>query len=130
MRKLPLLAILALTVSACSPGPITPGPEITRPSPAQTTTASPSSRGLAFARAHCAGCHAVTEGRTSPNPESPPFEAIVNTPGLTAATLKPWLRDSHNFPGMMSFAIEADQIDDLAAYMLTLQRSDYSPPIQ
>jgi hypothetical protein len=72
----------------------------------------------------------VTSGRASSNPEAPSFEAIVNTPGLTAATLGPWLRDSHNFPAMMDFAIAPDQIDDLAAHMLALQRSDYTPPIQ
>ncbi|WP_257541473.1 hypothetical protein [Sphingobium sp. CFD-1] len=45
-------------------------------------------------------------------------------------SLKPWLRDSHNFPAMMNFAIDPEQIDDLAAYMTTLQRRDYTPPIQ
>src|SRR3546814_5734249 len=58
-------------------------------------------RGMAFARSHCAACHAVGTGM-SPKPEAPSFEAIVNTPGLTAETLKPWLRDSHNYPEIMN----------------------------
>ena len=86
-------------------------------------------RGLAFARQHCSGCHAVGAGQSSPNVEAPTFETVVNTPGLAAATIKPWLRDSHNFPAMMNFTIDPDQIDDLAAYMMTLQRGDYVPPI-
>lgn len=134
MRKLPVLALVVLTISACSSGPKSKGPGANRPTPAQASAAASgsgqSSRGLAFAQANCSGCHAVTAGRGSPNPEAPPFEVVVNTQGLTAATLKPWLRNSHNFPTMMNFAIAADHIDDLAAYMTTLQRSDYTPPIQ
>jgi mono/diheme cytochrome c family protein len=84
---------------------------------------------LAFAQAHCSGCHAVAKGQISPNPEAPSFEAVVNAPDVTSATLAPWLRDSHNFPQMMRFSIAPDQIDDLAAYMLTLQNPDFHPPI-
>jgi len=86
--------------------------------------------GLAFAQARCAGCHNVTGGQVSPNPNAPPFEAIANTRGLTDNTLKAWLRDSHNYPGQMDFEINAKRIDELAAYMLTLQSRDYRPPIQ
>lgn len=86
-------------------------------------------RGLAFAQQHCSACHAVDTG-ISPKPEAPSFEAIINTPGLTARTLNPWLRDSHNFPEIMNFKIAPGQIDALAAYMLTLKNPDYRPPIQ
>tara|TARA_R110000824_G_scaffold33567_14_gene107516 strand:- start:509 stop:910 length:402 start_codon:yes stop_codon:yes gene_type:complete len=86
--------------------------------------------GLAFAQARCAGCHNVTDGQVSPNPNAPPFEAIANTRGLTDNTLKAWLRDSHNYPGQMDFEIDARRIDELAAYMLTLKSPDYRPPIQ
>ncbi|NIJ15393.1 mono/diheme cytochrome c family protein [Sphingobium vermicomposti] len=88
-----------------------------------------SARGLNFARTHCSACHAVNMG-ISPKREAPSFEAVVNAPGLTADTLKPWLRDSHNYPEVMNFAIEPAQIDDLVAYMLTLQNSEYTPPTQ
>lgn len=133
MRKLPILALVVLTLSACSPGRMSRGVAAnptTGKMNADEAGSGPASRGLAFAKANCSGCHAVTTGRGSPNPEAPPFEVVVNAPGLTAATLKPWLRDSHNFPAMMNFAIDPEQIDDLAAYMTTLQRRDYTPPIQ
>ncbi|MEZ5734198.1 MAG: cytochrome c [Novosphingobium sp.] len=80
--------------------------------------------GLAFAQAHCSQCHAVVPLRISPNPEAPPFETVVNVPGLTDVTLKTFLRDSHNFPEIMNFDIDPEQIDALAAYMLTLRNSD------
>ena len=60
----------------------------------------------------------------SPHPEAPPFESVVNTPGLTITTLKAWLRNSHNFPEIMNFDVDLGQIDDLAAYMLTLRERD------
>lgn len=134
MYKLPVLALAVLTMSACTSAQFTQKAAAGLPVPAdaylKVVGSERSARGLAFVKANCAGCHAVTAGRSSPNPDAPPFEAVVNTAQLTAATLKPWLRDSHNFPAMMNFAIAPDQIDDLAAYMITLQRSDYSPPIQ
>lgn len=86
-------------------------------------------RGLAFARARCSGCHAVTSGGLSPNPESPPFEAVVNATGLTRSTLTQFLRDSHNFPEVMNFTVAPAQIDDLADYMVTLRSPDYRPAI-
>ncbi len=87
-------------------------------------------QGLAFAKAHCAACHDVTDGQTSPNPQAPLFSAIANTRGLTDKTLTSWLSDSHNYPELMDFEIEDKDIEDLAAYILTLQSADYKPPIQ
>ncbi len=126
MRMKIALACLSAVTAACgslAPGPATP-----------TTSASPVGeapelRGQAFARTHCAACHAV-DAAISPKPEAPPFETIVNTPGLTAETLKPWLQDSHNYPEIMKFAIAPAQVDDLTAYMLTLKNPRYRPPIQ
>jgi mono/diheme cytochrome c family protein len=112
MLKRTLLAVAATTLGACATLP---------------QRSPDAAHGLAFAQQRCAGCHAVERNRLSPNPEAPPFESVVNAAGLTAATLKPWLRDSHNFPAMMNFTIEPQQIDALAAYMLTLQRPDYRP---
>lgn len=85
--------------------------------------------GYAFAKSHCAACHAITANAPSPNPDAPRFDAIVNTSGVSSRTLGAFLRDSHNFPGAMAFTIDPKQIDDLTAYMLTLKRSDYRPPI-
>ena len=93
-----------------------------RPAPLPASDQStPAARGLAFATAHCASCHAVGRPAISPNPEAAPFETIVATPGLNSATLTDWLRDSHNYPEAMQFTIAPDQVEDLAAYMLTLR---------
>jgi len=97
---------------------------------AKKPSAAAVKRGLAFARDHCSACHAVAPGEVSRNPESPPFEMVVNAPGLSLQTLQPWLRDSHNYPAVMDFRIEPRHIDDLAAYMITLRKPGYTPPSQ
>ncbi len=107
----------------------------TEPSSPEQAAAVPAHRpvsaaqGHAFARLHCSACHTVTGGKNSPNPNAPSFETIANARGLTNETLTTWLTDSHNYPDVMAFEIEAENIDDLAAYMLTLQRADYRPSI-
>lgn len=84
-------------------------------------------RGLAFAEQRCSGCHGVTANHTSPNPESPPFEDIANRPGVTSATLQQFLRDSHNYPAVMNFRVEAGRIRDLADYIGTMKKPGYRP---
>ena len=84
-------------------------------------------RGLAFARAHCTECHAITANGSSPNPESPPFDDIANREGVTASTFAAFLADAHNYPSAMDFTVDRAAIRDLAAYMLTLRRPGYRP---
>ncbi len=85
--------------------------------------------GLAFAQASCGGCHAVERHGVSPNPDAPPFAAIVNQQGLTDGTLGGWLRDAHNYPEEMEFYLEGPEVDALVVYMLTLRDPNYRPAI-
>lgn len=120
MLKLAAPALALAALAACAPAP-----SVTAPAPL-----SPSAmRGLAFAKANCAGCHAVEGSGASPNAEAPAFAAIANTPDLTGETLRQYLRDSHNYPAAMNFTVEPAQIDDLADYVVTLKRADYKPDI-
>lgn len=119
MPKMLPLALTALALAACQTVPKKQVIELTEQE----------ARGYAFTKASCAGCHGITANAASPNPEAPPFDAVVNTKGLTARTLETFLRDSHNFPGQMAFEIDPAKVDDLTAYMLTLKRPGYHPPI-
>jgi mono/diheme cytochrome c family protein len=123
MIRLSALAFLALT--ACTAASEPPQASSAPPPPVLNSA----ERGQAFAQARCSSCHAITAQGISPNPESPPFAAVVNKPGITRDTLRQFLRDSHNFPSVMNFRVEPEQIDDLADYMLTLQTPGYRPPI-
>jgi mono/diheme cytochrome c family protein len=78
-------------------------------------------RGLAYAQETCAPCHAVGGSqRLSPNPKAHSFDAIANTPGMTATALNAWLHTSH--PTMPNFILDPNRIDDLSAYIATLKR--------
>lgn len=119
MRKTLVIAPLAMAIAACATLPAKPTIELTEPE----------ARGFAYAKVHCSACHAITATAASPNPEAPRFDAVVNTKDVTSRTLETFLRDSHSFPGAMAFSIDPKQVDDLTAYMLTLKRADYRPPI-
>jgi len=125
MRRTALVAfVIALAAGGCTAGQDSP-----RVPAAASSQDTPAGRGLAFAQARCAACHAVSAG-LSAVPEAPTFESIANTTGLSRETLRPWLRNSHNFPEAMKFTIAPEQVDDLAAYILTLKSPTYRPPIQ
>jgi mono/diheme cytochrome c family protein len=113
------LALAVVSFSQASPGATTRQSEL---SVAQ-------GRGLVFAQQRCSACHAVTENRVSPNPESPSFQDIANRTGVTGSTLRQFLKDSHNYPAAMNFQVEGQQIDDLADYIMTMHRPGYRPSI-
>lgn len=120
------VAILALSALLCSC-------EITGSADDAATAAQPGAfergsaewRGQKFARDRCSDCHGVAPWEPSPVPSAPRFDAIANTPALTKKTLTDWLHRSHDFPREMYFDIPAEHIDDLVAYMITLQSDDY-----
>lgn len=111
MHLLFKIAAIALLVGATQPA-VSNRPASDRPE---------ADRGRQFAQAHCSACHAVERLTLSSNPEAPPFDLIVNRQEVTMDTLKTFLGDSHNFPEVMDFEIEPQNIDDLAAYLMTLK---------
>jgi mono/diheme cytochrome c family protein len=82
-----------------------------------------------LAQAVCGDCHAVERYGASPNPNAPPFAAIVNQPGLSPETLAAWLRDAHNYPEEMEFYLDGPEVDRLVEHMLTLRDPNYDPAI-
>jgi hypothetical protein len=54
----------------------------------------------------------------SPNPLAPSFEAVARTPGMTRIALTVWLQTPH--PSMPNLVVDPDRIDDLSAYLVTL----------
>lgn len=124
LKLLPLPAI-ALALAACTNSAAKPA----APAKLVIELTQQEARGYAYAKANCAACHGIVANASSPNPEAPPFEQVVNVTALTARTLEAYLRDSHSFPRQMAFEIDPGKIDDLTAYMITLRRPGYNPPI-
>jgi mono/diheme cytochrome c family protein len=123
MRAIILPSFL-LALTACTAGSSIPA----APPVATSKQAPPAGRGLLFAQNHCASCHAIANG-SSPNVNAPAFADVINDADLTNQTLTTWLRNSHNFPAIMNFEIAPENIDDLAAHMLTLKDPKYKPRI-
>ncbi len=123
-QRLLFLAPLALlALSACqTPGTDNPPPMLGKP-----TARSPDARAPAFVEAACGGCHAVEPPFLSPNPRSPSFAAIANRTGLSERSLADWLSEAHNYPEDMDFTLTRPQIDQIAAYMVTLRNAGYVP---
>jgi mono/diheme cytochrome c family protein len=114
-----VLALIALANAACA--------NATSQSPASVTadeTGNPA-LGLRYAEQNCASCHAIAAGQTvSPDYAAPAFDVIANTPGMTRTALNAWLHSPHQ--SMPSLIVDPNRIDDLAAYLATLKRSDGS----
>lgn len=121
---LPLLAAgSAILLASCTyaPGHGDAQSAVAAPQPSEGT-------GLAFIEAACSGCHDISPPGLSPNMQAPTFEAIANIAGLTRPTLAGWLTDAHNYPEVMDFDLDPEQIEMIADYMLTLRKDDYTPP--
>ena len=88
-------------------------------------TAKPS-RGPWFAQDYtCAHCHGVERGSASPDPEAPTFAAIVNREGVTADTLTASFSHAHARIDPDIMVIPQPMMDELVAYMLSLQDPKY-----
>lgn len=129
-RSLPFLASLLALGAGCTTSSygLTPAMSAQGPIlPEQGGTDAQSD--LSFAQQACGDCHAVTPPGVSPNPKSPPFTDIANSPGLTNETLAVWLTDAHNYPEDMNFRLNREQVDTIARHMLRLRDPNYEKSI-
>jgi cytochrome c len=79
-------------------------------------------RGLSFAKAHCARCHAIGRTGTSRFKPAPPFRSLhTRYPVETLAeAFAEGIYTGH--PRMPAFELDPDQINDLLSYLKTLER--------
>ena len=85
-------------------------------------------RGVAYARDHCASCHALgaSPAEQSPSLDAPTFREVANTSGFTRMAFGAWLRSTHR--QMPDFIVETDHIDDIYVYLETLRTPRSAPP--
>ncbi len=79
-------------------------------------------RGLTFVRVHCAQCHSIDVVSDSPLKIAPPFRGLhLKYP---VESLAPRLSEgiTANHPTMPQFRLDADQINDVIAFMKSLER--------
>lgn len=84
-------------------------------------------RGLEYAQATCARCHAVLfEDASSPVFDAPPFKTVADTPGITRLALSVFLQSPH--PTMPNLIVEGEDADNLIAYILSLKGAGKTSP--
>ena len=85
-------------------------------------------RGHAYAREHCASCHAigVSLAEESPSLNAPTFREVANTSGFTHMAFAAWLRSTH--AQMPDFIVETDHVDDIYVYLETLRTPPSAAP--
>ncbi|HEX2509512.1 MAG TPA: cytochrome c, partial [Microvirga sp.] len=90
-----------------------------QPSLAQSGRAQ---RGQTLVQTHCAGCHAVGRVGESPLPIAPPFRTLHTRYPVEnlAEALAEGITTGH--PSMPEFRLDAAQINDVIAYLKTLER--------
>ena len=77
-------------------------------------------RGLTFAQANCTLCHAIGPAGNSPLPIAPPFRDFHNDRNIDQLAEPLHTGTITNDPSMPHFQLDAAQINDLIAYLHTL----------
>lgn len=78
-------------------------------------------RGLAFARANCAMCHAIDRSAESPLKAAPPFRTLHKRYPVEALAEALAEGISTGHPVMPEFTLTPAQIGDLIAFLKTLE---------
>ena len=78
-------------------------------------------RGQTFAQTNCSQCHAIGRFGDSPIPEAPPFRALHTRYPIEdlAEALAEGITTGH--PSMPQFQLDPAQINDLLAYLNSIQ---------
>lgn len=74
--------------------------------------------GRVLARAWCAECHRVEEGKFGVFAAD--FAEVAQLPSTTALSLRVFLQTNHN--EMPNFSLKPSEADDIIAYILSLKR--------
>jgi cytochrome c len=115
------LLLIAVSCSLVVTAPATPQPHPSSPSASEPPVAlSPSQRrGFRLASLHCARCHAIDKVSESPLAIAPAFRTLhLKYP--VSDLQRPLAQGVH--PAMPRFQLEAGQVEDIMAYLKTLEQ--------
>jgi cytochrome c len=74
--------------------------------------------GRALAERSCVSCHTSAKSNVASD-SAPPLAELMRRAGRTPGTLRAWLSDPH--PPMPNLSLTRTEIDNLVAYLTTLQ---------
>ena len=121
-----LISTLSVTLAGCGAA------DSQRATPTEPTTdrtrQEAVTRGQAFVTTACAGCHAIGRDDTSPLAAAPPLRDIAarRDPESLADGFAEGLVTSH--PAMPDYVFRASEIDDLMAWLETLNQPKSPQP--
>jgi cytochrome c len=79
-------------------------------------------RGLTFVRIHCAQCHSIDQVSDSPITIAPPFRTLHLRYPIESLRRPLSEGISARHPTMPQFRLDPDQLEDVLAYLKSLQR--------
>ena len=82
--------------------------------------------GFLYAKEVCANCHAILPNQSSPVHEAPTFDEIADQSGRSAKTVIDRIEAVH--PMMPNIPMKRDELNDLAAYIVSLHDEELSGP--
>ena len=133
-RRLATLGALIAAAALCACAPLTAPPAGPSPSAgpfpsAASVTTAHERAGREIAETYCAACHATGRAGVSPNAEAPPFRTLSQRYPVDnlAEAFAEGLRVGH--PAMPEFRFEADQVDEMIAYLKSIQTDKAAPAI-
>ena len=93
--------------------------------PTSDAVAQDPATGRALAARHCAKCHAIAPGETSPAPRAPAFDSFGGDwlVSALAEALAEGIMVAHSDPPMPEFSFTPREIDDLIAYLESIAAS-------
>ena len=97
------------------------------PTVERTVQRDAADRGGWVARRTCASCHAVARTGTSPMETAPPFRDIVRRRSLSELENRFVDGAIADHPSMPDYVFRAREIDDLIAYLESLQAEERTP---
>lgn len=118
MRRILILSLLLVAgCAASSPSGSSPVSEAATP----VVLADPVARGRLLVQARCAACHAVEAAGDSPAATAPPLRTLGQR--YPVANLQEAFAEgiSTGHPQMPQFVLEAGQVQDLIAYLESIQ---------
>lgn len=90
--------------------------------PALAQQAPAAQRGLTFVRVHCAQCHSIDQVSDSPLTIAPPFRTLHLRYPIESLRRPLSEGISARHPTMPQFRLDPDQLEDVLAYLKSLQR--------
>ena len=88
--------------------------------PSAAPAAGDAQAGRAIAQRWCTSCHAVDDAKTAAD-AAPSFPSVAHNPNRSPEWWRTWLADPH--PPMPNPSLSRRDIDDVIAYLQSLQRS-------